>query len=125
MSNYNKWTGILSCRKIQQILLLVLLWQLSGCSTLDSAYFKKFLRSEVACQEPPVYHPGILGSITWYPLSGMHERRFMALTGEDYKTLAKNGVIMEKALRQSYARTVHYKDCIKRHNATEVPVEEE
>ena len=37
----------------------------------------------------------------------------------------KNGVIMEKALRQSYARTVHYRDCIKRHNATEVPVEEE
>ena len=45
----------------------------------------------------------------------------MALTGEDYKILAKNGVIMEKALRQSYARTLHYKDCIKRYNTPEVP----
>jgi hypothetical protein len=49
----------------------------------------------------------------------------MALTGEDYKVLAKNGVIMEKALRQSYARTVHYRECIQRHNVPEVPVEED
>jgi hypothetical protein len=41
----------------------------------------------------------------------------MALTGDDYKTLAKNGVVMEKALRQSYGRTLHYKGCIERHNA--------
>jgi|TARA_R110000824_G_scaffold291196_1_gene479725 hypothetical protein len=41
----------------------------------------------------------------------------MALTGDDYKSLAKNGVIMEKALRQSHSRTVHYKNCIHRHNA--------
>ena len=67
----------------------------------------------------------MLKSVTWYPLKGMHERHFMALTGEDYKTLAKNGVIMEKALRQSHVRTVHYKDCIKRHNTPEVLVEEE
>jgi len=41
----------------------------------------------------------------------------MALTGDDYKNLAKNGVVMEKALRQSHSRTVHYKGCIERHNA--------
>ena len=40
----------------------------------------------------------------------------MALTGDDYKNLAKNGVVMEKALRQSHSRTVHYKGCIERHN---------
>jgi hypothetical protein len=67
----------------------------------------------------------MLGAVTWYPLKGTHERYFMALTGEDYKILAKNGVVMEKALRQSYIRTVHYRECIQRHNATEVPVEED
>ena len=102
---------------MQTILLIALLWQLSGCSTLGSNYFKRFLLSEVACETPPPYAPGTLESVQWHAVAGIADRRYMALTGDDYKTLAKNGVIMEKALRQSHSRTVHYRGCIERHNA--------
>ena len=102
---------------MQTILLIALLWQLSGCSTLGSTYFKRFLLSEVACETPPPYAPGTLESVQWHAVAGIADRRYMALTGDDYKSLAKNGVIMEKALRQSHSRTVHYRGCIERHNA--------
>ena len=102
---------------MQSILLIVLLSQLSACSTLGNNYFRKFLASEVACEAPPAYTPGILEPVRWHAVAGIHERQYMALTGDDYKSLAKNGVIMEKALRQSHSRTVHYKNCIHRHNA--------
>ena len=72
--------------------------------------------SEVACETPPAYTPGVLEPVQWNAVAGIHDRKYMALTGDDYKTLAKNGVIMEKALRQSHSRTVHYKGCIERHN---------
>ena len=73
--------------------------------------------SEVACESPPAYVPGILEPVKWHAVAGIADRRYMALTGDDYKNLAKNGVVMEKALRQSHSRTVHYKGCIERHNA--------
>jgi|TARA_R110000744_G_scaffold357915_1_gene464849 hypothetical protein len=73
--------------------------------------------SEVACETPPSYTPGILEPVQWHAVAGIHDRQYMALTGDDYKALAKNGVVMEKALRQSHGRTVHFKSCIERHNA--------
>jgi glutamate-1-semialdehyde aminotransferase len=73
--------------------------------------------SEVACETPPAYTPGTLESVQWHAVAGIHERQYMALTGDDYKSLARNGVTMEKALRQSHSRTVHYRGCIERHNA--------
>ena len=73
--------------------------------------------SEVACETPPAYAPGTLESVQWHAVAGIHERQYMALTGDHYKALAKNGVIMEKALRQSHSRTLHYRGCIERHNA--------
>jgi hypothetical protein len=75
------------------------------------------LLSEVACETPPAYTPGVLEPVQWHAVAGIHERQYMALTGDHYKALAKNGVIMEKALRQSHGRTVHYRGCIERHNA--------
>ena len=72
--------------------------------------------SEVACELPPPYAPGVVESVKWHAIAGIHDRNYMALTGDDYKTLAKNGVVMEKALRQSHGRTLHYRGCIERHN---------
>ena len=72
--------------------------------------------SEVACESPPAYTPGILESVRWHAVAAIADRRYMALTGDDYKNLAKNGVVMEKALRQSHSRTLHYRGCIERHN---------
>jgi hypothetical protein len=72
--------------------------------------------SEVACELPPSYAPGVVESVKWHAIAGTHDRNYMALTGDDYKTLAKNGVVMEKALRQSHGRTLHYRGCIERHN---------
>lgn len=72
--------------------------------------------SEVACESPPTYTPGILESVRWHAVAGIADRKYMAVTGDDYKNLAKNGVVMEKALRQSHSRTLHYRGCIERHN---------
>tara|TARA_R110000796_G_scaffold84650_1_gene184320 strand:+ start:8584 stop:8829 length:246 start_codon:yes stop_codon:yes gene_type:complete len=73
--------------------------------------------SDVACESPLPYAPGVVEPVTWHAVAGIGNRSYMALTGDDYKTLAKNGVVMEKALRQSHSRTLHYKNCIGRHNA--------
>ena len=73
--------------------------------------------SEVACEAPPPYPPGVVESVKWHAVAGTHDRNYMALTGDDYKTLSNYGVVMEKALRQSYGRTLHYRGCIERHNA--------
>ena len=100
------------------ILIFALLMPLAGCTTTGSQGFKKFLRAELVCPDPPPHFPEDLKAVKYvrivHPVTGRVHLAYRS--GTDYQNHAHNGVVMERAVEALAIQRDHYYACIDRYN---------